>query len=49
MRPRAIPSLLYIFVLAMMLLSIHVAGDYRDYKGQVDVVVRIEPPLVKYI
>jgi hypothetical protein len=48
LRPRAIPFLLYIFVLAMMLLSIHVAGDYRDYKGQVDVVVRIEPPLVKY-
>ncbi len=48
MRPRVVPSLLYIFVLAMTLPSIHVTGDNRDYGGQVDVVVRIEPPLVKY-
>jgi len=48
LRLRVIPSLLFIFVLAIMLSSIHVAGDYRDYRGQVDVVVRVEPPLVKY-
>ncbi|MEM1610229.1 MAG: winged helix-turn-helix transcriptional regulator [Sulfolobales archaeon] len=45
MRPRAPLLLLFLYILEIMLSSIYVAGDYMD---QVDVAVRIEPPLVKY-
>ncbi|MEM4970647.1 MAG: winged helix-turn-helix transcriptional regulator [Sulfolobales archaeon] len=45
MRLRDVFPLLSLSILVIMLSSINVAGDYRD---QIDVAVRIEPPLVKY-